>query len=443
MNKAPIFANSRKIVKDLYEFLNTNIDKFGNSYRYKGLFNFYFINNPDEIKKVFLKSDSLYKRKTKYNQHVQYFTSKSSLFFAHNEEWREKRKQMNPFFAKKNVKKYQNLMIEKVSEIIQEINLKEHQSVDIYDISNNLVVQIIFDAFYGKKLDKKEFAKIMIWINELRDFLGQIPFPVISNPKTPTYRNLKIRKMQKKFNNFILEMLEERLEKTSDTDDLLDTIIGMYSTKNEQDEIILDKEAIVKEVYLTIFAGYETSSATIAWIFDLLAKNPDKYAKLQQEIDVSFKDKNMDPEIIMKLPYTDNVLNEVLRIQTAAWILIRQTTKDVEISGEKIAKDSHIVLCPHFAHHDKSYWEKPNEFIPERWSAENVHEINKDSFIPFGAGPRKCIGMEFSITEMKIIMVLMLSKFEFSIDPDFETNVKYGMTTYPEQGLKMILKTRS
>ncbi|MEM6830197.1 MAG: cytochrome P450, partial [Bacteroidota bacterium] len=273
--------------------------------------------------------------------------------------------------------------------------------------------------------------------------LGRIPYPIVSDPQMPTYLNLKIKKYEQKFRNFIKEILDERIKGSNDPGDLLSLIIKLYGKENEKGEIEIDEEAVVREIYLAIFAGYETSSATITWVFHLLAENKDKYEKLQREIDSSMKMDSISTEKIMELKYVDHVLSEVLRIKTAPWITGRTAKKDVEISGQHVKKDSMVVLCPHFAHHDSNYWDDPKKFVPERWEDTNQNNINKNSYMPFGAGPRKCIGMDFSKAEMKVIMVLMLMNFEFDIDPDFTVKTAYGMTAYPENGLKMLVKRRN
>ncbi len=444
MKKLPRFYKSVGLYKNAHGFLKENLEKHGNFYQYKGLIDFYFLNDPNEIRKVLLQSNTNYSRVTKVNKPLASIITKNNILFDEPEDWKRKRSIMNSFFEKKNLVQYYDLMKIKVTEVTSEIETeignRNSKSIDIYHFCSEIIIKIIFGAFFSKNPKKDDIEKMMMWIDEIKNYTSQSPIPIVSN----IIFNTKIRKVQKKFDQYIKHIITERNTITIDTNhrDLLSYMIKIYSKKLPNGSLKIDKKGITKETLLMILSGYETSAYTATSIFYFLAQNPDKYKKLQQEIDTTFNGIDPSPQTIMELKYADQVLNEVLRIDPAIWITARKSNKDVQISGEALKKNSTILLCPHFAHLDEKYWDSPNEFIPERWEDEKMKNINKSSYIPFGSGPRKCIGMEFSIAEVKIIMVLMLIKFEFSIDPSFKLKTNYGVTAYPDGGHKMILSIR-
>ncbi|CAO2630599.1 Cytochrome P450 3A31 [Lemmus lemmus] len=172
-----------------------------------------------------------------------------------------------------------------------------------------------------------------------------------------------------------------------------------------------------------IFGGYETSSNTLAFALYLLATHPDIQKTLQDKIDVAFPNKappNYDK--VMEMEYLDMVLNETLRLYTIFHRLERVCKQDVKMDGVFIPKGS-IVMIPIFSlHRDPQYWPEPEEFRPERFSKENKGSIDPYVYMPFGNGPRNCIGMRFALMNMKLALTKVLQNFSFQ--PCKETQVR-------------------
>uniref|UniRef100_A0AAZ3RL53 unspecific monooxygenase n=1 Tax=Oncorhynchus tshawytscha TaxID=74940 RepID=A0AAZ3RL53_ONCTS len=193
----------------------------------------------------------------------------------------------------------------------------------------------------------------------------------------------------------------------------------------------LTDHEILSQAVIFIFGGYETSSTTMSFLAYNLATNPHTMTKLQEEIDTVFPNKApIQYEALMQMDYLDCVLNESLRLYPIAPRLERVAKKTVEINGIVIPKDC-VVLVPTWTlHRDPEIWSDPEEFKPERFSKENKESIDPNTYMPFGAGPRNCIGMRFALIMIKLAMVEILQSFTFSVCDETEVRRSPEQTEY-------------
>ncbi|XP_029801600.1 cytochrome P450 3A12-like [Suricata suricatta] len=182
-----------------------------------------------------------------------------------------------------------------------------------------------------------------------------------------------------------------------------------------------DLELVAQSV-IFIFAGYEPTSTSLSFLVYELATHPDVQQKLQEEIDATFPNKEPPTyDALVQMEYLDMVLNETLRLYPIGGRLERVCKKDVEISGVCIPKGTVVMVPTYTLHRDLDHWPEPEEFHPERFSKKNKDNINPYIYLPFGTGPRNCIGMRFAIMNMKLAVVRLLQNFSFK--PCEETQI--------------------
>lgn len=173
---------------------------------------------------------------------------------------------------------------------------------------------------------------------------------------------------------------------------------------------------ILAQAFIFIFAGYEPSSNSLGYMAYLMATHPDVQQKVQDEIDSVFPNKApLTYDAVMQLEYLDMVLNETQRLYPLGGRLERVCKKDVEINGLTIPKGTVVMIPPPVLHRDPEYWPEPDEFRPERFSKENKDSVDPYTYLPFGAGPRNCIGMRFAIVTMKVAIASLLQHFSFRV----------------------------
>uniref|UniRef100_A0A8C7BXB9 unspecific monooxygenase n=1 Tax=Neovison vison TaxID=452646 RepID=A0A8C7BXB9_NEOVI len=210
--------------------------------------------------------------------------------------------------------------------------------------------------------------------------------------------------------------------------DFLQLMIDSQNSKETDTHKALSDLELVAQSMTFLFAGYETTSTALSFLAYELATHPDVQQKLQEEIDSTFP-KKAPPTYdgLVQMEYLDMVLNETLRLHPIGGRLERVCKKDVEISGVFIPKGT-VVMVPVFTlHRDQDLWPVPKEFRPERFSKKNKDSINPYTYLPFGTGPRNCIGMRFATTSMKLALVKVLQNFSFK--PCKETQIRLERST--------------
>uniref|UniRef100_A0A8C4W4Z5 unspecific monooxygenase n=1 Tax=Gopherus evgoodei TaxID=1825980 RepID=A0A8C4W4Z5_9SAUR len=180
---------------------------------------------------------------------------------------------------------------------------------------------------------------------------------------------------------------------------------------------------ILAQAFIFIFAGYEPTSNSLCYLAYKLATHPDVQQKLQEEIDSVLPNKApLTYNALMQMEYLDMSVNEILRLFPLGGRLERVCKKDVEINGLTIPKDTVVMIPPSILHRIPEYWPEPEEFRPERFSKENKEMMDPYVYLPFGAGPRNCIGMRFALLSMKVAIASLLQNFTFR--PCKETQVR-------------------
>ncbi|CAM4630790.1 unnamed protein product, partial [Caretta caretta] len=183
--------------------------------------------------------------------------------------------------------------------------------------------------------------------------------------------------------------------------------------KTHSYKALSDKE-IMAQALVFILAGHETTSFTLNFLSYNLATHPDVQQRLQEEIDAALPNKAAPTyDAILQMEYLDMVVNETLRLFPVGGRIERVCKKTIEINGVTIPKGTVTMIPAYVLHQDSEYWPEPEEFRPERFSKENRESMDPYIFLPFGAGPRNCIGMRFALLSLKVAMIVLLQRFSF------------------------------
>ncbi|XP_062290346.1 cytochrome P450 3A40-like [Scomber scombrus] len=287
-----------------------------------------------------------------------------------------------------------------------------------FDFLNPLFLIVAFFPFMGPVLEKMEYS---FFPSSVTDFFYAALQKIKSNRE-----NSK----QKSRVDFLQLMIDS--QKNND------------SSGGAQDKGLTDHE-ILSQAMIFLFAGYETSSSSLTFLAYNLARNPHIMKLLQEEVDSTFPNKApVQYQALMQMEYLDNVINESLRLYPIAARLERVAKASVEINGIVIPKDMVVMVPTWPLHRDPDVWPEPEEFKPERFSKENKETIDPYTYMPFGAGPRNCIGMRFALVMMKLAMVEILQRFSFRVCKETEVPLEMDVQGLlaPKRPIKLKLEAR-
>lgn len=222
--------------------------------------------------------------------------------------------------------------------------------------------------------------------------------------------------------------------------DLVDMLMTATDPESGQqmDDVVLRDNLIG-----FIGAGHETTSLTLSWALYLIANDPITEARLLDEIRVVAGDAPIGPEHIPQLGFTSQVIQETMRLYPAAAALMRTAATDTELAGYEVRRGTLVIIPVYALHRHRMYWDDPDAFIPDRFAPERATERHRFQYLPFGAGPRVCIGAAFAMTEAVAILATIVRAVHLTPDPGHRVRPILRVTLRPEGGLPMAVHFRS
>uniref|UniRef100_A0A287AYB5 unspecific monooxygenase n=1 Tax=Sus scrofa TaxID=9823 RepID=A0A287AYB5_PIG len=362
---------------------------------------------------------------------------KNAISVAKDEQWKRVRTLLSPTFTSGKLKEmfpiiaqYGDMLVRnlrKEAEKGNSINTKEIFGAYSMDVITSTAFGVNVDSLNNPRDPFVQYARKLLRFDFLDPFiLSIILFPFLS----PFFEVLDItlfpRSSVKFFTQSVKRMKESRLkDQQMRRVDLLQLMINSQNSKETDAHKALSDQELVAQSIIFIFAGYETTSSSLSFLAYILATHPDVQQKLQEEIDATFPSKALPSyDALAQMEYLDMVVNEILRLYPIAARLERVCKKDVEIHGVSVPKGT-VMMVPVFSiHRDPELWPEPEEFRPERFSKKNKDSINPYTYLPFGTGPRNCIGMRFALMNMKLALVRVLQNFSFKPCKETQTTLK-------------------
>ncbi|NXM74906.1 CP3AO protein, partial [Serilophus lunatus] len=427
----PFFGTCLEYRKGLLEFDSSCYKKYGKIWGfYDGRFRMLAVTDPQIIKSVLVKE--CYTTFTNRRNLDLSGVLKNSVSLAEDEEWKRLRTVLSPTFSSGKLKEmfpiikhYGEILVKNVQK-----RVKEDDRLAVKDIFGSYSMDVVTSTSFGVNIDSmnnpkdpfvREMKKLVRFSLLDPIFIIAFVFPFL----TPLLNKMNIGVFPTDAVNFFMRSIakikEERVKDTHKgrVDFLQLMIESQNSTKHEKNEAdrlskgLTDPE-ILSQAFIFIFAGYEPTSNSLCFVAYELATHPDVQQKLLQEIDTVLPNKApLTYESLMKMEYLDMVLNETLRLFPLGGRVERTCKKDVEINGVTIPKGTIVAIPVHVLHNIPEYWPNPEEFRPERFSKENKESIDPYTYLPFGAGPRNCIGMRFALLSLKVAVVALLQHFTF------------------------------
>ena len=217
--------------------------------------------------------------------------------------------------------------------------------------------------------------------------------------------------------------------------DLLDILLASGSGGDASD-VLTGRE--IRDQLMTLFlAGHETTSHALTWTLYLLSQNPIAEERLAREVRTVLGDRPPTLDDLERLPYTEQVIKESMRLYPPAYLLARRASEDAEIGGYFVPKGSEVIGWTYMTHRDPRWFPDPLAFDPDRFSVEQEAQQKPFAFLPFGAGPRACIGKAFAMIEAQLILACAIQRYRFKLVVGQKVEPMPRITMHPKNGLRM------
>ncbi len=396
----------------------------------------YFVAEPACIEEILVKKPELF-RKDRTSRLLTRVIG-NGLLVNEGESWRRQRRLLQPAFHQRQLVAYAARMAAAAARAADGWRAGEVR--DVHQDMMGVTLTIVAEALFGADLsaDAREIGRTISDLME--QFSHMLGLSARFQPPVwvPTPANRRLRASTRKVDAVILGVIEARRRRGGDTDDLLSLLIR---ARDEDGGAMTDAQ--VRDEAMTIFlAGHETTGLALTYALYLLARAPERQARLAEELARVLAGRPPALADLERLPYTEAVILEAMRLYPPAWGMARQALGAVEIGGWRYPKGAEFVLSPWVVHRDPRHFEEPEAVRPERWENDLARRLPRFAYFPFGGGPRVCIGNRFAMMQARLVLAAVAQRFSF--EPAAETALALlpSATLRPRHGVRLRLAAR-
>ncbi|CAK9322667.1 unnamed protein product [Citrullus colocynthis] len=434
---------------------HTTIHKYGkDSFTWVGTTPRVYITEPEQVKIVFSQINDI--RKTSsfpLRRRVG-----SGLVSLEGSKWAKHRKIINPAFHMEKLKemfpafsKSCGEMVTKWEKMIPEEGCCE---IDVWPDLQNMAADVISRTAFGSSYEEGEkiFQLLKEWAKLLMTYLTKGAYFIPGLRYMPTKLNKRMGEIDRKIRDMVWGIISKRQNamkkgEGSNNEDLLGILLESNANQIEEQknkkDVGMSIEEVISECRLFYFAGQETTAALLAWTMVLLGRYSEWQDRARAEVFEVFGDnKKWDFDGLSRLRVVTMILNEVLRLYPPVGMLAREIHKETKLGNVTLPVGVSIGIPILSIHHDPKIWgEDALEFKPERFS-EGISKATKNQvcFIPFGWGPRICLGQNFALIEAKIALSMILQQFSFTLSPTYTHAPIANITIQPQHGAHLVLR---
>lgn len=404
-----IFKNRKRILENPLLFHRECFNEYGSEFRINVGFNnlIVFTKHPSLIRHLLQKNHKKYHKSKFQTVDVAKYIG-HGILTSNGEHWRTHRRMVQPAFHKKKLIGLLGIMNDA---IVQELkNIKSNKEQDVLPIMGDIAFQVVAKSLFSSNDYEQE-------MRELQDISTKNQIMLAKEMRQPYFKwwfylngsTKKHLQLSEKARNILNSLIETRIASKEDKDDLLDMLLK----SRYEDDTPMPRKQLIDEILVLFTAGYETTASALSFTLFLLAKNLEIQQKAYEEIQqVNLEGEDVF-ENLMKLKYIKQCIEESMRLYPPAFIIDRISIEDDEYDGKIIPKDTMILMSIYELHRNRDFWKNPDSFIPERFNEEN-HKEYKDYYYPFGAGPRMCVGNNFAMYEMILIVAKIIKDYTLS-----------------------------
>jgi cytochrome P450 len=435
------FTRSFRFVHHPLEVLGYYVENYGPTFNWyiAGMQKCMLSTDPGFIQHVLQKNHRNYNKSPLQSEKLAHFLG-LNLLTSNGDYWLRQRRLIQPGFHRQRLAGLLSIMQEVVDETLSELDrqIAREPEIDIFPRMNDMAFRIVARSLFSANLSGEELEQLKFSITMLQEFLiRNIRQPYLAPWFKISGKKRYHERLSAETDKVILNIIRRRRASAEQPDDLLQMLLD--ARYEDTGEPMTDRQLIAESAVL-FTAGHETSANALTWTWYLLAQHPEVVQKLRDEAFSVCSDGPVSFEQWPQLSYSRQVIEESMRLFPPAWITDRTAIADDEYQGIPIPAGTMIVPYIYGAHHDAKYWEAPEVFNPARFAPEKRKEQVPFSYLPFGGGPRLCIGNNFAMMEMQLILTDMIRRYNFELVPEHPVEAEALVTLRPRHGVRLRVK---
>jgi len=360
----------------------------------------------------------------------------NGLLTSEGDFWLRQRRLIQPVFQRERLTSYAPDMTACTQRQID--GWRDGDERDLHVEMRRLTLAIAARTLFGADATGQSEA-VGLALHEAMGTFNQRFFRVLRIPeRIPTPENLRIRRAVRRLDDILYGLINQRRAE-GEQKDLLSILLH---ARHESDGTGMTDRQLRDEAMTLFLAGHETTALALAWGWYLLAQHPQVVEKLEAELHQVLGGRTPTVADLPNLPYTEMIVQEIMRIYPPAYAIGRQAIRPCTIGGYPIPAGATILMCQWAVHRDPRYFDDPERFYPERWADGLARRLPRYAYFPFGGGQRVCIGNTFALMELPLVLATIAQRFRFSRPPGPPVLPKPQLTLQPDRPILLKLHAR-
>jgi cytochrome P450 len=401
--------------------------------------------NPADIEAVLSKNSANFLKARDYR--AMKAVLGEGLLTSEGSFWQKQRKLMQPAFRHENIATYAETMVEATSRMLD--GWRNGETRDVHEAFMAVTLEIVTKVLFGSVIPGDAATVAQSLTIMMEDFNRQAGLAFLLPESVPIPTFFRLKRAIEQVDEMIYKLVDSRRtdrraarNRNGETPrhDLLEMLLSSQDEAGSE----MTNEQVRDEVMTLFLAGHETTANALTWTWYLLAQHPAVAKKLAAEIDDALHGRAPSAADVSRLPYTEMVIKESMRVYPPVWAIGRQSIKPFDAGGYHLPAKSNVVILQWTLHRDPRFWIDPEVFDPERWSPEGARykPVPRFAYFPFGGGPRVCIGAGFAMMEAILLLATVAQRFRMDLAPKQKVRMLPSVTLRPRRGIKMILHRR-
>ncbi len=428
--RRPLVGNLPEFARDVLGFLSECASRYGDVVPLKlGAWPVLLVNRADLAEQV------LAVRYRGFHKHSFFFRHVTAIFgngllTSEGDFWLRQRRLAQPAFHRDRVSGYAAAMVDLAERHCE--SWQEGERRDAHRDMMALTLHIVVRTLFGADVDERTAGEVGRAFDVIvEEIAHRFRRPFRIPDAVPTPGNLRYNREVRRLDRLVFALIDERRRSGEERSDLLSLLLR---ARDEDGTRMTDRQ-LRDEVVTLFLAGHETTALTLSWSFSLLSRHPEKRLALERELADVLDGRAPSVADLPRLRYTEAVVHESLRLFPPAYVLGREAIEAGEIGGFAVPAGTTVFVAPWVLHRDPRYFDAPGEFRPERWLDGLQGRLPRGAYLPFGGGPRLCIGQSFALMEASLLLASVARRFRLSLDEDRTVKPFPSITLRPWGGV--------
>lgn len=446
--RAPWFYRQWMLAGNPAYFFERITRDFGDFVHYRGLFSFYLINHPELVKQVLQETHKNFDKQTViYDRFRVPFGN--GLVVSEGEHWKRQRKLMQPMFVPGAARQFLDLMKDSALQMTErwQAHCQRQDSFNIADDMNRITLEIAGRALFHEGFQQSA-DQIAHWTEVINYYSARPPLPIVRAPWFPSRLNRQLQTTLREFRIFLQQLIEKRRASDTPGDSNAgavnrDLLAILMEARDEDTGQPMSDNQVMEEVLGMIIGGHETASSALSWLWYELHSQPEILSSVEREIDQVLGRGEITLGAIGELRFTRMVIEETLRLHPPFWFENRNVMHEVELGGARLPRGAIVAFSRFSLHRHPEFWREPDRFDPQRFAPDQEENSRTSgAYVPFGYGPRLCIGLNFAMLELLVIIATVIQRYRVVLTPDNRHEMAARLTMTPKYGVKVRLERR-